>query len=166
MAVMTRHRPPRRTPTQAEADRRSAELARKLGVMLGDGRLRTRLTQQQAADRAGISRGRWADLEAGRDAGGTLGTINRAAFAVGGRLDAWIKETSAADRPRDAVHLRHQELIIRLSTSGAWQPLPEEFLDREARTSRAADVLLTRRPTDRPREYALWEVSDWIEDAS
>ncbi|HEY4659138.1 MAG TPA: helix-turn-helix domain-containing protein [Gemmatimonadaceae bacterium] len=156
--------PVRRTSLQARADEASDELARKLGRMLRDGRLRLRLKQAEATARAGLSPSEWSVLELGRSPA-TVPTINRAAFAVGGSLDAWIKETSAADRPRDAVHLRHQELIIRLSTGGAWQPLPEEFLDREARTSRAADVLLTRRPTDRPREYALWEVSDWIEDA-
>jgi hypothetical protein len=41
---------------------------------------------------------------------------------------------------------------------------PEEFIDREARTSRAADVLLYRRRPGQPAEYALWSVTDWIDD--
>jgi len=137
---------------------------RKLGIMLRDGRKRTRARQLDAAARAGLSRSEWSGLELGRKSA-TIATWSRAAFAVGGSLDAWIKATSAAEQPRDAVHLRHQELVIRLSKGGAWQPLPEEFIDREARSSRAADVLLMRGRTDGLREYALWEVTDWIEDA-
>jgi transcriptional regulator with XRE-family HTH domain len=164
MAVMGRRKLPRRTPTQAAADRAGEALAAKLGSMLRDGRGRLRMTQAVAADRAGMSRGRWGDLEARRDAGVPIATWSRAASAVGGGLDAWIKQTSAADLPKDAVHLGHQELIIRLSVGGAWQSLPEEFIDREARTSRAADVLLTRKAADGVREYAIWDVRDWIDD--
>lgn len=155
----------RRTPLQAGADRASLELSKKLGRMLRDGRLRLRMKQQQAGDAAGISRGRWADLEGNRDALATLTTYGRAAAAVGGSLEAYIKETSAADQPRDAVHLRHQELIIRLGKAGEWRALPEEFIDRDARTSRAADVLLHRNShVDGIDEYALWDVRDWLDD--
>lgn len=155
----------RRTPLQAGADRASLELANKLGRMLRDGRGRRRLKQQEAADVAGISRSRWADFEGGRDALGTLATWNRAAFAVSGRLDAWIKQTSAATPPRDAVHLRNQELILRIGLGGGWQGRPEELIDRDARTSRAADVLLYRRSLiDHVDEYSFWDVWDWFED--
>ena len=123
-----------------------------------------RLTQQRAAERAGFSRSEWSGLELGRRLA-TEATLNRAAFAVGGSLDAWIKQTSAADQPKDAVHLRHQELIIRLSIGGAWRALPEELIDRDARTSRAADVLLHRRSNvDGVNEYAFWDVWDWFDD--
>lgn len=96
-----------------------------------------------------------------------LATWNRAAVAVGVSLDAWIKQTAATTSHRDAVHLRNQELVPRLSKSGGWSGLAEEFLDREARTTRAADVLLVRFSNTNParREYALWDVTDWIEDA-
>jgi len=158
-------RSPRRTELQSAADDATADLARKLGRMLRDGRLRARLTQRAAAAKAGISQTEWSGLERGRKLA-SITTWNRAAFAVGGSFEAWIKETSGADQPRDAVHLRHQELVIRLSEPGGWRALPEEFIDREARTSRAADVLLERRSdTDGVREYALWSVTDWIEDA-
>lgn len=123
-------------------------------------------TQAVASGAAGISQGEWSDLEHGSKSA-TLATFNRAAFAVGGALDVWVKQTSAATPPRDAVHLRNQELIIRLSKPGDWTSLPEEFIDRDARTSRAADVLLERRAqaNAKQREYALWSVTDWIEDA-
>ena len=131
--------------------------------MLKDGRIRLRWSQRAAAAKAGISQSEWSALEFGGKPA-TIPTLNRAAFAVGGSLDAWIKTTSAADQPRDAVHLRNQELIIRLSAPGGWTPRPEEFIDREARTSRAADVLLYRRRPSQPAEYALWSVTDWIDD--
>ncbi len=167
MADMPRHKLPKRTPLQASADRAAQATADKLATMLKDGRVRFKYRQVDAADRAGMSRGRWADLEAGRGGDAPIATWSRAAFAVGGSLDAWIKQTSATTPPKDAVHLRHQELVIRMSQGGGWTALPEEFLDREARTSRAADVLLTRRsPNNKAqREYALWNVTDWIEDA-
>ncbi len=154
----------RRTPLQAAADRSAIAVSAKLGRMLRDGRSRLRLRQLDASARAGLSRSRWSDLECGRDPLATVATWSRAAAAVGGRLEAWIKETSAADQPRDAVHLRNQELIIRLSESGGWTALPEEMIDREARTSRAADVLLTRTTRDGTAEYALWDVWDWLPD--
>ncbi|MEX2548157.1 MAG: helix-turn-helix transcriptional regulator [Chloroflexota bacterium] len=157
-------RPAKRTPLQVAADEASIELAKKLGRMLKDGRVRSRQTQARAADRGGISQSEWSALELGRNAA-TVPTLNRAAAAVGGSLDAWIRQTSAAGLPRDAVHLRHQELIIRLGIGGKWKALPEEFIDRDARTSRAADVLLTRRnPTDAVDEYAFWDVWDWFDD--
>jgi hypothetical protein len=162
----TRSQGPRRTALQTAADGGSVELRKKLGRMLRDGRSRMGLTQTVAARTAGISQGEWSDLELGKKSA-TLHTLNRAAFAVGGSLDAWIKQTSAATPPKDAVHLRNQELVIRLSKPGGWVPLPEEFIDREARTSRAADVLLWRHSPRNAaqREYALWSVTDWIEDA-
>ncbi len=132
--------------------------------MLRDGRTRLRLRQADAAIKAGISQSEWSALELGRNAA-TVPTLNRAAFAVGGSLDAWIKQTSAAGQPRDAVHLRHQELIIRLSIGGGWRALPEEPIDRDARTSRAADVLLHRTSQRHGvDEYAFWDVWDWFDD--
>jgi transcriptional regulator with XRE-family HTH domain len=137
---------------------------RKLGAMLRDGRRRTHRTQAEAAFRAGISRSEWSGLELGRKSA-TMATLNRAAHAVGGSLEACIRETSAADRPRDAVHLKAQNLIIATSAGGAWKPLPEVLIDREARTSSAADVLLERLSrAEGVREYALWDIREWIDD--
>ena len=162
---MGRGRPPdRRTRRQAAADDATRELEKKLGRMLRDGRLRAHLRQVDAANRAGISQSQWSALELGRQRA-TLPVFNRAAFAIGGSLDAYIRETSAADRPRDAVHLKIQNLIIQVAAPGAWKSLPEELIDREARTSRAADVLLERtNRLDQVREYAIWDVRDWIDD--
>ena len=139
-------------------------VAEKLGKALRDARKRAGLTQRRAADRAGLSQSAWSQLEVDRDPRFTLLTWDRAAVAVGASLDAFIRGGSAADQPRDAVHLRAQELIIRTAIPGGWSAIPEEMIDREARTSRAADVLLTRRLPLNPAEYALMEVIDWFAD--
>jgi len=132
--------------------------------MLKDARLQLRQKQAECAERAGISQSQWSVLELGRQPA-TIPTLNRAAHAVGGSLDAWIRQASAADRPRDAVQLRVQELIIATAVPGAWGGLPEEQIDREARTSRFADVLLHRRRRRLPAdEYAIIEVIDWFAD--
>lgn len=133
--------------------------------MLKDARVRRRLTQAAASEIAGLSPSTWSWLEVGRDGRGTLATWNRAARAVGSSLHAYLPEASAADQPRDAVHLRNQELIMRTAAAGGWRALPEAQIDREARTSRAADVLLERRSADAVvREYALVEIWDWFDD--
>jgi transcriptional regulator with XRE-family HTH domain len=158
-----RARASRRTPAQAAADRAADELAARLGRMLLDGRRRLAITQAAAAARAGLSPGTWSNLEHERDARVTLATWNRAALAVGGVLDAHIKGTSAAGLPRDSVHLRNQELLARTAAAGRWRTLPEEQIDREARTSRWADVLLHRRLAGFD-EYGLIEIFDWFDD--
>jgi transcriptional regulator with XRE-family HTH domain len=133
--------------------------------MLHDGRARLALTQAEAAARAGLSRGRWSDLETGRDAMATIATYSRAAAAVGGDLAAYIKATTATTEPRDAVHLRHQELILREGGKGGWEGLAEERLDADGQRSRWADVILWRIAADGVHEYALWDVHDWVPDA-
>lgn len=84
-------------------------------------------------------------------------------MAINSELVAFMKETSAADQPRDAIHLRHQELVIRTGLPGGWRSLPEEQLDRDARTSRWGDVLM-HRGRQTLDEYALFEIFDWFED--
>jgi hypothetical protein len=148
----------KRTSLQASADRHSADVAKRLGTMLKDARRAWKRTQVEASARAGISQSAWSRLELG-DARVSLASWDRAAFAAGGRLDAFVRRASGADQPRDAVHLRHQELVIRTALVGGWRSLPEEPIDREARTSRAADVILQR-----IREYAIVELWDWFDD--
>jgi transcriptional regulator with XRE-family HTH domain len=148
----------KRTASQAAADRHAGDVAERVGKMLRDARRGRGQTQAEASLRAGISQSAWSRLELG-DPRAPLGTWERAASAVGGALDAFIRQASRADQPRDAVHLRHQELVIRTALPGGWRAMPEAPIDREARSSRSADVLLQR-----GREYALVEVWDWFED--
>lgn len=121
------------------------------------------MTQALAAARAGLSQSAWSRLETDADPRYTLATWDRAAFAVGTTLTAYLPEASAADQPRDAVQLRAQELVIRMAKPGVWHGLPEEHIDREARSSRFADVVLAR-PRVQPREVTLIEVIDWFDD--
>ncbi|MBE3118314.1 MAG: helix-turn-helix transcriptional regulator [Candidatus Atribacteria bacterium] len=53
-------------------------------------RRRAKLTQAQAAQRAGWSQGQWSDLERGRFPAPTLATLRRAAKALGCSLTALI----------------------------------------------------------------------------
>ena len=149
----------RRTSIQAAADRQAQELARDLGRTLRQARRERRLSQAQAAALAGISPSRWSQLEVRGDAGVTLATWNRAASAIGSRLKAYLGAVSSANQPRDAAHLRGQELVLRTARPGGWHGLPEQQIDREARTSRSADILLQR-----ALEYGLIEIFDWISD--
>jgi hypothetical protein len=149
----------RRTHAQVAADAAAVELAEKLGRMLRDGRRRTSQRQTTASHRAGLSQGMWSGLERGVGARLTLATWNRAAMAVDSSLQAYLSQTSAASLPRDAVHLRNQELIISTATAGGWQALPEASIDQDVGRSRSADVLLRR-----GLDFALFDVWDWFAD--
>lgn len=154
-----RSRHGRRTSVQAAADRQADDLARDLGAALRQARLAQRMTQADAAAQAGIGASTWSDLEITRDGRTSLATLNRAAVAVGSSLRAYLAEVSAADQPRDAVHLRTQELVLVTARSGGWRGQAEVALDRDARTSRSADVVLRRR-----NDWALVEIWGWFAD--
>jgi hypothetical protein len=127
--------------------------------MLLDARHVSRQPQRSAAAAAGISQAMWSLLERGEGAHATLATWNRAAMGVDTSLAAYLRETSAAHLPRDAVHLRNQELILRTAAPGGWSGLAEAQLDPDPRASRSGDVLLQRR-----LEFALADVWDWFDD--
>lgn len=154
----------RRATCGPRADRHAAELATRLGKMLKNARGTARLTQAQAAAAAGLAQSTWSRLESDADPRFTLATWDRAAFAVGSSVDAYLRRTTGTSLPRDSVHLRNQELVIRTGLAGGWHALPEELIDRDARTSRAADVLLSRRRPPAATEFALMEVIDWFDD--
>jgi transcriptional regulator with XRE-family HTH domain len=149
----------RTSKTSAAAERHSSELAKKLGRMLRDARSNAGLTQAQASKRAGIAQSTWSRLELGDDARMTLALLDRAGMAVDAPLDAYFRRSSAANAPRDVVHLGNQNLVIRTAAAGGWRSLPEHPIDREVRSSRAADVLL-----ERGLEYALADIWDWFDD--
>lgn len=138
-------------------------LQRKIGLGLKEGRTKQAWTQAEASARAGLSRSEWSGLELGRRPA-TIWAVNRAAHALGSNLNAYLDQISIADRPRDAVQLRHAELVIRSAKSGGWKSLPEAQLDRDARTSRWIDVLLERRRDHAATEYCACEIWDWIAD--
>jgi hypothetical protein len=124
------------------------------------------MKQSEAARRAGISQATWSALEIDHDARYTLATWDRAAHAVGTTLNAYLPQASAADLPRDAVHLRNQELVLRVAAGGGWRGVPEQALDADLARSRHGDVVLSRRrATAAVQEVCLVEVVDWVADA-
>jgi hypothetical protein len=100
-------------------------------------------------------------MERGQGAGASLETWASVAAAVDEQLVAYLERAPGATLPRDHVHLRGQELVIRTARPGAWRPMPEAQLDPLAYRSRSVDVLLTRTTH---KEIAGVEVWDWFDD--
>ena len=66
------------------------------------------ITQQEAADAAGISQTRCSELERGLGANASLVTWAVAAAAVGEQLVGFLERAPGAAPPRDIEHLRRQ----------------------------------------------------------
>lgn len=145
----------RRTPRQVAADARADRIAAFLGRALKHGRLQADSTQTMSASVAGISQSCWSDLERGNAANVSLRVWMRAADAVGSDLRAFLEQLPGAEHSRDAVHLRHQELVAAHAARGGWRVMPEHGLD----TAGVADLLLAR-----GAERALIEIWNWIPD--
>lgn len=149
----------RRSREQVAADERARTLAGALGRSVRDARHRKNRTQRAVAGAAAVAQSTVSELERGRGSCVSLRVWCRVARAAGTDLRAYLEATSAADGPRDAVHLRHQELIVRTAAHGGWMALPEAPIDADRSRSRAADVLLRR-----GQEHALIDVWDWFDD--
>ena len=149
----------RRTSLQVSADRRAAGLAATLGRAIRDARHEHGLRQVDVAARAAIAQSTESEMECGHGADVSLLVWIRTAYACGTDLRAYLERISASTQPRDAVHLRHQELVARLASAGSWRPMPEAQLDVDPTRSRSADLLLRR-----PGEAALFEIWDAFED--
>jgi transcriptional regulator with XRE-family HTH domain len=161
-----------RTRLQSAADDATQAVLKKLGKAIRNGRTEQRLTQRQAGQKAGLSRSEWSGLELGRKSA-TLRSLNRAAYALGSEVNVYLSAVSAADQPRDAVHLRNQELVLRTARRGDWRGVAEQALDGELTRSRHGDVVLDRQRgagdgvaagAAAPREVSLVEVVDWVAD--
>jgi transcriptional regulator with XRE-family HTH domain len=149
----------RRTPTQVAADRRADDVATYLGRSLKDARRMSRMPQAEVSSIAGVSRSLISEMERGHGADVTLLVWTRVARAARSDLRAYLERATATDQPRDAVHLRAQELIVRTAAIGGWRAQPERAIDLDPARSRAGDVVLTRE-----EELALVEAFDWLDD--
>lgn len=149
----------RRTRRQVLADERAEQLARYLGRALRDGRLQRRWTQRESSAESGLAQPTWSLLERGGGAGVSLRVGVRASYAVESDLRAYLDRASSTSSPRDAVHLRHQELIIRESQRGGWRGNAEVDLGGASDSPPVAGVILGRGST-----ISLWEVWDWFAD--
>jgi transcriptional regulator with XRE-family HTH domain len=158
--VPDRHR--RRAGSARLAGRkRSGYLAQRIGIGLKESRTAMRLTQAEAADRAGVSQGFWSLLERGRSATASLETLAACAAAVGTQLAAFVEAVPGADLPRDVEHLRRQHLVTVVAAGGGWIARPERPIDPLARRSRSIDVELERVVR---REMAVVEIVDLLTD--
>ena len=146
----------RRTQRQVRADGRADHLATFLGRALLDGRRSSDTTQAKAAGVAGISQSCWSDLERGKGASVSIRVWVRAADAVGSDLRAYLEAASGTAQPRDAVHLRHQELVASTAVRGGWKIRPEQHVVGAG----VADLLLSR-----GEGSALIEIWNWMADA-
>ena len=129
----------RRSQLPIEARRLGQELCLRLGRELRASRLRRRLTQAQASERARLSRSTWSRMELGKGAGQTIDAWARAMLAVERplRLDLGA---DALERPADSGHLDGQELVLRvLRASGVKRFV--ELNTRPSESRRAIDVV-------------------------
>jgi transcriptional regulator with XRE-family HTH domain len=158
---MPNRRRRRATSERLEGRRRAAIAGRRIGIGLRESRLALRLSQTEAADRAGISQASWSRIERGIAGAASLETLASCAAAVGTQLAAFIEARPGADLPRDVEHLRRQELVIALARRGGWTAQPELAIDPRAERSRSIDVHLARFAG---AERAVVEVVDLMTD--
>jgi transcriptional regulator with XRE-family HTH domain len=158
--VPDRHRR-RAGPARLTGRKRGGYLAQRIGIGLKESRTAMRLTQAEAADRAGVSQGFWSLLERGGAAIASLETLAACAAAVGTQLAAFVEAVPGADLPRDMEHLRRQQLVTVIARGGGWTARPERPIDPMARRSRSIDVELERFVR---LEIAVVEIVDLLTD--
>ncbi|MBX3030666.1 MAG: helix-turn-helix transcriptional regulator [Chloroflexi bacterium] len=154
----------RRPPEMLESDVRSAELAKALGSALKDAREVAGLTQAEVGARCALAQTAISRMERGGADSWSLRSWVRVADATGTTLQAYLSGASTADQPKDAVHLRTQELVANIALSGGWASVPERAVDDAARGSRSVDLWLERRAADHVLEVVAIEVMDWFDD--
>ncbi len=131
----------RRTDAQVQGAREATRIAATLGSDLKRTRVRRRLTQELLAKRVGLSQGRISELERGEGASAPLDTW----VALGQALDrpiavAFSRDTEP-DEPRDAGHLRAQELVLALARQSG-RRAEFELPTRPADPARVIDVVI------------------------
>ena len=128
----------KRSELAAEAHRRNLEQLAGLGGEVKAARIRRRLTQQQVADRAAISRSSEGRIERGQGGGQSLDTWQRVALAVGRPLVVRLQRDPIEDAA-DAGHLAMQELLLRLGRRAGFAG-SFELSTRAAEPWRSTDV--------------------------
>ena len=150
----------RRTAAQVQGAREAARIAATLGGDLKRTRVRRRLTQRALGDRVGLSQGRISDLERGDGASAPLDTWLALSLALGRPLAVSFSRDIEVDEPRDAGHLRAQELVLGLARRlGRRADL--ELATRPADPSRAIDVVIRDDPA---RCLVLVEIWNRLDD--
>jgi transcriptional regulator with XRE-family HTH domain len=155
----------RRTAAQVAADVAAEELTVALGKALRDARRSAGLSQAEVGRRSALAQTAVSRMESGAATSMSLRSWSRVAHVLGSDLRAYLARRSAADAPRDSVHLRTQELLARTAEGGAWKSIPEYAIDDAARGTRSLDLWLERRVArGQAIEVAAIEVMDWFDD--
>jgi hypothetical protein len=102
-------------------------------------------------------------MELGGATSMSLRSWTRVAHVLGTDLHAYLARRSAADGPRDSVHLRTPELVARTAEGGRWRSIPEFAIDDAARGARSLDLWLERQ-LEGECEVAAIEVMDSFDD--
>jgi transcriptional regulator with XRE-family HTH domain len=150
----------RRTDAQVQGAREAARIAATLGGHLKRTRVRRRLKQRALGGRVGLSQGRISDLERGDGASAALDTWLALGLALDRPLAVSFSRDIETDEPRDAGHLRAQELVLGLARRlGRRADL--ELPTRPADPSRAIDVVVR---DDLARCLVLVEIWNRLDD--
>jgi len=149
----------RRTKAGVEGSREARALTAMLGGQVRAFRIRLRLTQQQLADRVGISRPRLAEIERGHGEGAPFATWIALGLALGRPLAVSFSRDLAPE-PHDAGHLALQELVLRLAErNGVTRHF--ELPTKTANPSLSVDVLLR---LDAHRVLVIVEIWNRLDD--
>jgi transcriptional regulator with XRE-family HTH domain len=134
----------KRPNARIEGSKKASAFGGSAGSEVKASRQRRRLNQEALAARVGISRGRLADIEAGRGANSPLEVW----FALGEALGRPFRAEFVRDRleePADAGHLAIQELVLKLGRRAGFDGR-FEFPTRPTDPARSSDAsLLDRR---------------------
>ena len=138
-------------------------LARKLGLVLREGRFARNLGQAEAAAGAGLSQPTWCRLECGQGGSASLDTWEAAASAVGLRFSATLIATSGEPLPGDVLLAEIQRFVCAFAEQGGWvldgEPGPFLRLRRDQRDE-VAIVRVGRSIDD------LWaEIDDLLDES-
>jgi transcriptional regulator with XRE-family HTH domain len=133
----------RRPRARLTGDRETRALVALLGGEVKRARLALRLTQQQLADRVGISRARLAEIERGEGHSAPFATWTSLGIALGRPLAASFSRPLGLEEPRDAGHLGAEEYILglarrvgrdrslELSVGSGWRPRVIDVVQRD-----------------------------------
>ncbi len=155
--ALLRTRRTRRTAAQVGGDDRALAVAKELGRTLRMARRLLGLSQAEVGRISGVAQSTVSNAENERGDSLSMRTWSRLLRAVQVDLRAYGERATAAHLPRDHVHLRSQEMVIRTAATGGWQAVPEQHLGGSGR--RSVDVLLRRN-----QEWAAQEIWDWFDD--
>lgn len=150
----------RRTDAQVQGAREAARIAATLGGDLKRTRLRRRLSQRTLGDRVGLTQGRISDLERGEGASAPLDTWIALGIALDRPMAVAFSRDIEPDEPRDAGHLRAQELVLHFARRSG-RRAEFELPTRPADPVRVIDVVLT---DDAARALVVVEVWNRLDD--